>query len=104
MNDKDFNTIFDEAQKLLDDVVESSTQNMSKMLGALLQHATDTTLSMPVYCVVVSSNGQIVAGRYEELGGRTQFTELCEHTPDPNMKFPINLYLSDSSGRSMHAL
>ncbi len=78
---------------------------LAETVDAILNEAVERAgLVLPVYLVSVSANGQILAVRFDELGGGVKAKVLCEHMDEGFFRVPIHLYFSDGSGKAVHAL
>jgi hypothetical protein len=97
-------------------------KNLARRLLSMIEHAIANGLSLPLYMVLVSVNGQVTALRYdldhpgpgsdERIpggdGGDLHSTRLCEYIPDdiPALwdQLPINVFFSDSAGKATRAV
>jgi len=97
-------------------------KDLARRLLSMIEHALASGLSLPLYMVLVSVNGQVAALRYHQghpspgSGERTpggndsdlHSTRLCEYIPDgiPALwdKLPINVFFSDSAGKATRAV
>ena len=78
---------------------------LARTFASLIEHVLAAGLSLPLYMVSVSSNGPVLAFRFEmdNHGGLT-CTPLWEHIPEGELIFPINFWFSDSAGKAMRAV
>jgi hypothetical protein len=97
-------------------------KDLARRLLSMIEHALASGLSLPLYLVLVSVNGQVAALRYDRghpspgSGERTpgwngvdlHCTRLCEYIPDdiPALwdQLPINVFFSDSTGKATRAV
>jgi hypothetical protein len=97
-------------------------KNLARRLLSMIEHAIANGLSLPLYMVLVSVNGQVTALRYDRDhpgpgsderipggdGGGLHSTRLCEYIPDgiPALwdQLPINVFFSDSAGKATRAV
>jgi hypothetical protein len=97
-------------------------QDIARRLLSMIEHALASGLSLPLYMVLVSANGQVAALRYDQghpspesgertpgwHGGDLKCTGLCEHIPDGVTalwdQLPINVFFSDSAGKASRAV
>jgi hypothetical protein len=97
-------------------------KNLAHRLLSMIEHALASGLSLPLYMVLVSVNGQVAALRYDQghsdpgsgertpgwHGGDLHSTGLCEYIPDgiPALwdQLPINVFFSDSAGKATRAV
>jgi hypothetical protein len=70
----------------------------------MVEQAWDNGLSVPIFVVVVSANGQVLAHRYDQGQEGLDYTEICEYVPEGKLVWPINVFFSDSTGRVMRAV
>jgi hypothetical protein len=84
---------------------EMSMQQLKEVTEALasaLETMIQRGLKPPIYCVIVGSNGSIMASHYvphEVLGLDCHM--VAEHTEGEGLfRCPINVFFSDSSGRA----
>ena len=97
-------------------------KDLARRLLSMIEHALASGLSLPLYMVLVSVNGQVTALRYDQgdpgpgsgermPGGNDSdlySTRLCEYIPDeiPALwdQLPINVFFSDSAGKATRAV
>jgi hypothetical protein len=97
-------------------------KDLARRLLSMIEHALASGLSLPLYVVLVSVNGQVAALRYRQghpssgagegtpswHGGDLGCTRLCEYIPDgiPALwdQLPINVFFSDSAGKATRAV
>jgi hypothetical protein len=97
-------------------------KDLARRLLSMIEHALASGLSLPLYIVLVSVNGQVAALRCDQgnpspgSGERTpawngddlHSTSLCEYIPDniPALwdQLPINVFFSDSAGKATRAV
>jgi hypothetical protein len=97
-------------------------KDLARRLLSMIEHAIANGLSLPLYMVLVSVNGQVTALRYDQghpspgsgertrgwNGGDVHSTRLCEYIPEdiPALwdQLPINVFFSDSAGKATRAV
>ena len=97
-------------------------KDLARRLLSMIEHALASGLSLPLYMVLVSVNGQVAALRYDQghpgpgsgertpdwHGGELECTGLCEYIPDGILALwdhlPINVFFSDSAGKAIRAV
>ena len=97
-------------------------KDLARRLLSMIEHAIANGLSLPLYMVLVSVNGQVTALRYDQdqpgpesgestpgwQSGDLHSTRLCEYIPDdiPALwnQMPINVFFSDSAGKATRAV
>jgi hypothetical protein len=99
-------------------------KDIARRLLSMIEHALAGGLSLPLYMVLVSVNGQVTALRYDQgdpgpgsgsgeriFGGNDSnlySTCLCEYIPDdiPALwdQMPVNVFFSDSAGKATRAV
>jgi hypothetical protein len=97
-------------------------KDLARRLLSMIEHAIANGLSLPLYMVLVSVNGQVTALRYDQgdpgpgsgerasgwHSGDFHSTRLCEYIPDdiPALwdQLPINVFFSDSAGKATRAV
>src|SRR6202521_3800522 len=93
-------------------------KDLARRLLSMIEHALASGLSLPLYMILVSVNGQVAALRYDQdhptpgsderapgwHGDDLDCTGLCEYIPDgiPALwgQLPINVFFSDSAGKA----
>jgi hypothetical protein len=97
-------------------------KELARRLLSMIEHALASGLSLPLYMVLVSVNGQVTALRYDQgdpspgsgerkpgaNDGDLHSTRLREYIPDdiPALwdQLPINAFFSDSVGKATRAV
>ena len=70
--------------------------------ASMLEEALARGLTVPVYIVAVSSDGQVIAVAFEEPGRPCR--TLCTYPTGTDFLLPLNLYLSDDRGEAIRAI
>jgi hypothetical protein len=83
---------------------EKAMENIDLLsaFAAILESVLADGFSFPLYLVSVSANGQVIAVRYDTPGVAGKV--LCEHIPEAYLRVPINIYISDGTGRAARAV
>jgi hypothetical protein len=97
-------------------------KDLARRLLSMIEHALASGLSLPLYMVLVSVSGQVIALRYDQdhpgpgsgeripggNGGDLHSTRLCDYIPDGILalwdQLPINVFFADSAGKATRAV
>ena len=76
-----------------------SLEELDLMLKDNLSLAIQRGFRLPIYCVLISSNGGIVAVHFKaSKEGKHVVKTVAEHASD-DLIYPLHLFFSDSSGK-----
>ena len=74
---------------------------LARVIARLLHHAIrHNGLKLPVVLTAISSDGQVMVTRFDQLGPGSRGRILCEYVDGKNFKTPITMFFTDLSGRS----
>jgi hypothetical protein len=72
------------------------TEAIASALSAVIEHG----FNLPIYCVIIGSDGSLMAWHYISGNGPDlDCRMIAEHLENGiGLRFPINMFFSDSSG------
>jgi hypothetical protein len=81
-------------------------ENMGLMFRNFLEELINQGFKLPIYTIVVGSNGEIMAGKYDYSSeGALNHHELTQYSPEAGkVRLPMNIILIDSSGQAARCL